>query len=180
MKTLTIGIDIDDTITKTFEKSEEYLLKHNEYIPYEELYQGKTERAINFVKKRLETIQNECIPKENAIEVIKRLKDKGNKIVIITARGSEIPYNYEKVTKEYLKKYDIPYDKLIFKSLNKGLDSKNNNVDILIDDREENLDSAIEYGVKPIKFKSIREPISKYPTFDSWLNLEKYLEGGKY
>ena len=66
---------------------------------------------------------------------------------------------------------------MIFSSINKGLDCKNNNIDILIDDREENLDSAIDYGIIPIKFKSVREPVSKYPTFDNWLYLEKYLEG---
>ena len=66
---------------------------------------------------------------------------------------------------------------MIFSSINKGLDCKNNNIDILIDDREENLDSAIDYGIIPITFKSVREPVSKYPTFDNWLYLEKYLEG---
>ena len=173
----TIGIDNDDTITNTFDKAEEYLINHIEYIPYDELYEGKTERAINFAKERLETIQRECLPKEHAIEVIKRLKDKGYKIIIITARGSELKYDHEKITKDYFKKYNIPYDDMIFSSINKGLDCKNNNIDILIDDREENLDSAIDYGIIPIKFKSVREPVSKYPTFDNWLYLEKYLEG---
>ena len=96
----TIGIDIDDTITNTFEKAEEYLINHIEYISYDELYEGKTERAINFAKERLETIQRECLPKEHAIEVIKRLKDKGYKIIIITARGSELKYDHEKITKD--------------------------------------------------------------------------------
>ena len=128
----TIGIDIDDTITNTFEKAEEYLINHIEYISYDELYEGKTERAINFAKERLETIQRECLPKEHAIEVIKRLKDKGYKIIIITARGSELKYDHEKITKDYFKKYNIPYDDMIFSSINKGLDCKNNNIDILL------------------------------------------------
>lgn len=179
-KKLTIGIDIDDTITKTLEKAEEYLINHDEYIPYEELCGIKTSRAIKFAQERLETIQKECQPKDNVIEVLKRLKSKGNRIIIITARGSDLDYNYETITKEYLKKYNIPYDDIIFESVNKGLDCKNSNIDILIDDREYNLDSAIEYGIIPIKFKSSKEPISKYPTFDNWLYLEKYIEGGEF
>lgn len=173
----TIGIDIDDTITNTFEKAKEYLANNMEYFPCDELYEGKSERAINFAKKNLEIIQKECLPKEHSIEVIKRLKAKGYKIIIVTARGSEIDYDHETITKNYFKKHQIPYDDIIFSSTNKGLDCKNNNIDMLIDDREENLDSAANYGVVPIKIKSIKEPLSKYPMFDNWLYLEKYLEG---
>ncbi len=64
-------------------------------------------------------------PRENMIKLIRGLKKKEHKITIFTRRGAS-GKNARKLTEEWLKKYDIPYDELIIEKPH---------YDLLIDDR---------------------------------------------
>ena len=75
--------------------------------------------------------------KENAKEVIDRLRAKGHKIIIITARGY-IRYVMELlILLELFKEHGINYDKIIFQARSKVNACKANNVDLMIDDSVE-------------------------------------------
>lgn len=143
-----IGIDIDNVISdldKTF--LEEFLKedknKRNKGIvnpSAEHMTQGMfdwTQDEIdNFLVNNMErmSMSFELIPQSKYY--INKLKDDGNKIIIITGRGNRIFKNPEKVTKKWLENKEIYYDKLIFtKSSNKIEECKNAKVDIMLDDR---------------------------------------------
>lgn len=78
-------------------------------------------------------------------EVIKKLKDEGNEIYIITARSSDL--SYTNVTTEemkndvrnWLKKYDIGYDQLLFTPDDKLKICTENKIDIMIEDNPKNI-----------------------------------------
>jgi len=64
-------------------------------------------------------------PRKKMLKIIKELKDRGHKIVIFTRRDA-CGKNARELTKQWLEKYKIPYDKLI---------TEKPHFDILIDDR---------------------------------------------
>ena len=92
-------------------------------------------------------------PRKKMLEIIKQLKEKGHKIMIFTRRNA-CGKNARKLTKQWLKKYDVPYDKLI---------TKKPHFDILIDDRAYNphQSSFINYKSVIIKCEEICESMRK-------------------
>lgn len=149
-----IGIDIDGCITDIarfvadygtkfcYENNIKYVLKEDEYdeskalgISYEE-----TEK---FWNKYLPYYSIEYKPREFVSEVINKLKE-NNEIYIITARDEAgLPPEYyghmQELVKEWLKKYSINYDKLIFTKGSKLPYCLENNIDIMIEDSPYNL-----------------------------------------
>ena len=82
-----------------------------------------------------------------ANEVIKLLKEDGYVIYIITARGNPLSDSIkfmskeeiEKITINWLKQNDICYDKIIFSEEDKLDICLNNNIDIMIEDKVDNI-----------------------------------------
>ncbi|MDD2505122.1 MAG: hypothetical protein PHF21_02480, partial [Bacilli bacterium] len=112
-------------------------------------------------------------------EALMTLKEKGYKLIFITARGSDyeffIDYDYVGVTEEIFKKYNIPYDKIIYRCYPKGLKAKEEKIDIFIDDKEENLDDISKHGIKCIKKVDNLTNKSNYKQFDNWEDILKYI-----
>lgn len=85
----------------------------------------------------------------NAKEVIDKLKADGNEIYIITSRDNGEYVNPEKMTREWLEKYEIYFDKLILTGrYEKGPVCKENNIDIMIEDSIKNCEDIENNGVK--------------------------------
>ena len=81
-----------------------------------------------------------------ASDIIKRLKEKGNNIFLITARWNTNENNVENVTIKWLENNNVIYDKLF---LNAEANRKvqiveENNIDIFIDDSFENCKDVSE------------------------------------
>lgn len=168
-----IGIDIDDTITN----SKEYIteIKRNvfpERNPHELLPDAV---FVKFMEKFDDSLHKNVTLKSNVHEVFNWMKEKGHKIIFITARGyySKNAYNN---TIEYLAKNDIPYDKLICEAYDKGLVAKENNIDLFIDDKLTNCQSVKEQGIDVIKFRRVDEENNGFFTVDNWLDIKKYIE----
>ena len=73
--------------------------------------------------------------------MIRKLKETGNSIYIITAR-TKIQNPYE-ITQQMLKRYNIVYDEIIVQKDKKQF-CIDNNIDILIDDEPQNINSVSE------------------------------------
>ena len=150
-----IGIDIDDTITDLsdiFLKYATLYNKENEIDFKIDKTQWDIDKAfgwnnddfMKFSKKYLEILLNEAKPKKGCVDVINKLREDGNKIVIITARNSEElidPYDF---TKNWLELNNIGFDKLVVNSNKKEEDCINNKIDVFIDDRLENCEKVYE------------------------------------
>ena len=159
---MNIGIDIDDTITDTFdylipyvaeyfETDIEYLKNNN--ISYCNLPQEWKKRELDFAKKYYDNIVVDTPIKTNAREYIRKIKELGHNIFIITARNNELYIDAYKKTEEQLKTNDIYYDKLIC-TFNKGKACIDEHIDLMIDDSIHNCKEASEVGTQVILFNS--------------------------
>ena len=122
-----------------------------------EKFNWTEEQENKFWNKYLEKYVTESEPREYAREIIKKLKEEGNNIYIITARNEEgLPAEaygkMQQFTKTWLDKNNIMYDKLIFapddEKINQCIE---NNVDVMIEDSPRNILSI-----------SSRIPVIKY------------------
>lgn len=151
---MNIGIDVDgtliDTATYLFEKGEAYF------------HRRPGDRETMDVKKMFSLTQKErnrfgaryllpyCIKSpiiENAAEIIKQLKDEGNRILIITSRAFTSRQGLmgllsRRLLKRWLKKMAVPYDAISFcdnNSASKEAHCRMLDVDVMIDDNPDNL-----------------------------------------
>ena len=140
-----IGIDLDDTITKTDEILFKYAKIYNEEekilfnINREEWNLTKAfgwneENIKEFFSKYLKSIYEEAEIKENAKERINKLKDDGNEIIIITARDTKSLKEVHKVCKDWLINNKINVDKIVVDGKDKAQKCLENKIDIFIDD----------------------------------------------
>lgn len=148
-----IGIDIDDTITNSYRLIFEQIGKYynvNSYTLIEKGYKyedilADERRFPNYQKFSRDVVEG-LIPnvsiKHGAKEIIKRLKDEGNEIIIITARDDIEFSDPLNLTINFLKENDIYYDELHIAIKNKGKFCRENNIDVLIDDSIKNCTSA--------------------------------------
>ena len=175
-----IGIDLDNTVCNTHEEVNKYREKYakDNNIDISEIKSNNDYHEDFFSKYMIEILSNATI-KDNLSEVIKRLKDKGNEIYIITARSNNYiskRIDTLKPTKKWLKKNNIKYDKLIVNVNHEGkaLACLKNKVDIMVDDDIINYEEITKVGVKCILFDDLnRYDLNKVT---NWLDLEKEIE----
>ena len=178
-KNITIGIDLDDTISSSNEM----------FIKYAKLY--NKEKKINFkidetqwdldksfgwndnnykefCKQYLRTLLNEAEIKYNAAEKKKKIKNEGYKIIIITSRNEKELNDMYSFTEKWLKNHNINYDKLIINSLQKEEECLKNKVNIFIDDNMKNCMNV---------YKKLQIPVflfdGLYNTNDKYSNIER-------
>ena len=151
-----IGIDIDGVLTDIEQWELDYLSKYylesyNKYIKNPkgygsyQIFEGTNEEDAFLWNKAIYKYIKEP-PRKFASEVIKKLKDENNEIYIITNRSSDLSYvenmnkeQMENIVKNWLKKYNILYDKLIFSNSDKLDVCIKNNIDIMIEDKPKNI-----------------------------------------
>lgn len=148
-KKLTLGIDLDDTITNSIESLLNYAKLYNKekgisfpidenQWDFDKAFGWNENNIIEFTSKYLKTLLKEATIKEGAVETIEKLREEGYEIVVITARYEKElgdPYNF---TKAWLEENNIFFDKLIVNSKEKEIDCLKNNVEIFIDDNVNN------------------------------------------
>ena len=139
-----IGIDIDNCISNFDDVLLEEYIKHDKKLrntgiindkPYyitEGMFDWSKEENDNFYYNNIQRIAMSLKPLNNAKEVIDKLKADGNEIYIITSRDNGEYINPEEMTREWLKKYDIVYDKLILTGkYQKGPVCREHKIDIM-------------------------------------------------
>lgn len=165
---MNIGIDIDGVLTDleraTIDFGTKMCIEENWPITMDlskywevEAFGWTSEQADKFWNKYLVEYVTQSPARRFAKEIISKLREEGNNIYIITARDeSGMPPEYygkmQQLTREWLEKYEIEYDKLIFAKDSEKLEKcLENNVDIMIEDSPRNIRN-ISSKVKVIKF----------------------------
>ena len=156
-----IGIDIDNCISNFDDVLLEEYLKHDKELRNTEIvdenpiyisigmFDWSKEENDDFYYNNIQRIAMSLKPLNNAKEVIDKLKADGNEIYIISSRDNGEYINPEKMTREWLKKYDIYFDKLILTGrYEKGPVCKENNIDIMIEDSIKNCEDIENNGVE--------------------------------
>lgn len=161
---MNIGIDIDDTISNTYETVIPYAQKYQiEELHKSPILDRNGEFATHKYTKALHNWNDEeenifwekyylqMLPKVSAkalaSESIKELS-KHNKIYLITARWDTEQQEVEKITKKWLEDNEIIYDKLILNAGTKLESCQKYNIDIFIDDSFKNCKELAENGIK--------------------------------
>lgn len=167
---MNIGIDIDDTISNTFETFLPYMKKfveqdlnrkldlnlssRTDYYNIIEKYGISEEEArtfwVNYYVEILENVQ----PRKSAVEVINTLKEKGHKIFLITARFDDGIVDVKAITEKWLEVNKINYDKLIINSHNKLETTKQENINLFIDDSIRNCEMVSSGDIKTYMFST--------------------------
>ena len=194
-----IGIDIDDTISDTY----------NSLFPYAQKYtietlgrSGKlnTMQAVNHMYIRTmhnwtdtedqefwnmyyDTFVKDVKIKPLAKEYLDKLA-KDNEIYLITARFPGRSVNIKELTIDWLKENEVPYDKLIFDAQDKVSIAKNLGLDLFIDDSYTNCKAISESGIKTLIMDSVvnsKFDIDNVTRVFSWPHIyqeyEKILKG---
>lgn len=155
------GIDIDDTIADTYEIICVYAYEYTMNVlkrevklnfcncrqhDYSKTIFGWTdEESDKFWDLYLDKIFLNVKPFSLCSEYLSKLRNEGNEIIFITARYGE---SVERLTKEWLQKNNIIYDKLIVEAQYKGKVALENNIDIFIDDSLQNCIEVSNLGIK--------------------------------
>lgn len=158
---MNIGIDIDDTISETFETLLPYAQKYTiedlkikseinmnqdflDHFYIVKMNGWKEQEAISFWNKYYGEILKKVNIKKFAAEVINRLKKEGHKIYLITARWDMPNDDIQGITKKWLIENNVEYDELIINASDKLQLIKEKNIDIFIDDSFTNCKSIAE------------------------------------
>lgn len=158
-----IGIDIDNVISNfNDELLKEYLkydkelrntgiINEDVFIRYG-MFDWTEKEESEFYKNNIERIAKKLQPLNRATETIKKLKEDGNEIIIISGRNNGEYNNPYKLTEEWLAKYNIVYDKVIltnaYNKEEKANVCKENNIDIMIEDSTQTAINIEKVGTK--------------------------------
>ncbi len=146
-----IGIDIDGVLTNyenfirvygtKFNYEENIEMKNLDFSKYDEqeTYNWTNEQYEKFWNQYLEWYATKYPAREYSSEILKTLKNRGNEIIIITARNNEgLPKEKHQemkvLVKQWLKENDIIYDKLIFSESSKRKICIEEKIDVMVDD----------------------------------------------
>ena len=154
-----IGIDIDDTMTfikddlleaainydKSLGNSGKFL-NDNYYVG--KRFEWNKEEYSYFMGEVRKQVVNNAKLRPGLIEVLTKLKEMGHEIIIITARSNRYYKDSHNMTIDWLRKEQIPYDKLILPSVNKKKDCLEEQIDIFLDDDVNNCLSVSSAGIK--------------------------------
>lgn len=162
---MNIGIDLDDVVYDTSAEVEKEIEKANNprLLDYKvQLMRGAMNElppdVTQFLKDTIISYTSNAKPIKDAIDTLKKLRDDGHTITIITARCDTIKDGVVGTTLNSLKKYGIDkgilYDKIIFEGANKGDVCEKEKIDLFVDDSPINCMQVRERGINVLAFKS--------------------------
>ena len=176
-----IGIDIDDTLCKTKELVE---LKLHDYcddnnLNIDNISSNEIEME-KFYNEYLEEIYKDAEVKKNAVDVLRRLKNKGNEIFVITARGAKFKtdIDFYKVTVDWLEKNNIVVDGIMTSCYgeNKVSVCKREKIDIMVESDPYNYKLLTNNNILCLLFDDHDLVSFGEYDFSSWTEIEKFIE----
>ena len=183
-----IGLDIDGVIIDSergFKVSAElFSLEHfgedrlvdNSVAHVEERYNWPDEYKKKWHYECLTKVAEESNFMPGAIEVIKRLKDMGHELVIITARGGFVP-RMKDIALEQFEKAGLKFDDYHFVVHEKGKLCKEIGIDVMIEDEYNNCLKVANEGITTLYFRDVKmKKIEKenVKEVNNWGEIYKY------
>lgn len=183
---MNLGIDIDNVIT-AFDNGllKEFLiqdkLKRNSGIVNPKadhitkgMFDWSEDEVHEFYANHMERIAKGLSPRRNCKKYMDKLLADGHKLILISHRAYPDYKEPEKTTIEWLKKHKINYTKLVIsKSADKTEECRQNNIDIMIDDRAGQCQKMSANGINCILMltKHNRNRKGNLSFATSWKNL---------
>ena len=180
-----IGIDIDDTITNTFDFLMPYIAEYfgidknylvQNSISYSNLPQELEGREKDFERIYCNNYIINAPVKADASKYINKIRDLGHNICIITARNNNIFNDAYDVSSRQLKQNNIHYDKLVC-SFDKQESFINEKIELLIDDSVDHCTKARSNGIDTLLFnsKENKKRETNLKRVDNWEDVYNYI-----
>lgn len=170
-----IGIDIDDTLTNTKELQHFYWKEYYNENPTSEFTENIPENINRFGNDYIDEFWNKYrfklfnpSFKDNASNIIKRLREENNIIYIITSRPNDKYPDLVNKLKTMFDENNIEYDFICTSIKNKAEFLVTNDIDILIDDDILHIEESIKNGKEAILFNDIE--FDGYKT-NNWIDI---------
>ena len=186
---MVIGIDMDDTICSTNELIIEVADKYDKEVlggtgikdinayEFTEMMGWEKDMKGKFFADRLEYIMDNAPIKEGAREVINRLHDNGWKGLIISFRKDKYLSNPFKLTKDWLDRNDVHYDKIFVNTGTKTDECIENNVTLFVDDKESHCEDVSSTGIDVLLFtNAYNHDEKRFKRVDNWYQIEDYIK----
>ncbi len=189
-----IGVDIDDTLTdirdevgaaalkyaqslnKDIDETKVVWDKNNNGSSFKERYNFNYDELLYFFGNIQENITKKAKPREDVVDVIKKLREDGHKIYIITARDSEFHNNPYELSKTWLNKNNIEYDKLIVDARDKAKICREQNIEIFIDDKLSNCLQISNENIVTIRITNYTEQHQNIVNKKNWKEIYEYIK----
>lgn len=174
---MNIGIDIDDTITYTYETllpmiALKYGMNINKLMSQKPSYKMLSKSLPNyeeFASANYSTMAKIVPLRDGVVDILTKLREQGHKIIFITARNHTEYDNPYKLSKEYLDFNKIPYDKLIVNASDKVKYCILESIDLFIDDNTNHCKAVQRRGIDTLQFDTIfTEKIKGLERVNSW------------
>ena len=190
---MVIGIDMDDTICSTNELIIDVADRYDKEVlggsgvkdvnayEFTEMMGWPEGMKGKFFADRLEYIMSNSPIKPHAREIINKLHDEGNQIVIISFRKDKYLTDPYKLTEKWLKDNDVKYDKLFVNTGTKEDECLENNVKLFIDDKESHCEDVSKVGVNVLLFtNAYNHDENRFKRVDNWLEVYDYIKENYY
>ena len=180
-----IGIDIDDTITYTYEMllpmvAVRYgisLSKLYEELPTYKKLNATLPDYAHFASESLPVAAKLTPIRDGALETITKLKDDGHEIVFITARNHEEFVEPYKISFDFLKVNKVPYDKLLVNIKRKDKQCLMEKIDLFIDDNNDNCRAVHKAGVETLQFGTLfTKKLKNIERVESWQDVYTFVQ----
>ncbi len=157
-----IAIDLDDTLSVVdrMKGAKEYLARKS--LPFrlldehahvlQNMYDWKIEDVNAFIRDGGIKVFTEAPPREGARETLKKWRDAGHRVIILTARIPEWFGDPVEVSRGWLDRNEIPYDEIVANVWEKGEYCVEHGIGILIEDNFEISKKAQDLGVNAVLF----------------------------
>lgn len=191
---MNIGLDIDNVITAFDKKILKEFIKEDKNKRNAGIINKKAQHIVHgmfdwskdevdeFFAKNMESFAKVLKPRRGSKKYMEKLISDGHKLILISHRVYPHYKEAEKTTINWLYEYKIPYNKLIIsKSPNKADECKENNIDLMVDDRANQCNLMVENGVKCILMltKYNKNEAGDLPTTSNWKSLYRKIKQWK-
>ena len=186
-----IGIDIDNVLSNFDEILLEEFLKHdkelrntgivnNDVYITKGMFDWSKEEQDEFYYNNIERIAKSLEVLKDAPEYIRKLKEEGNEIYIISGRDNGEYSDPYKMTIDWLNKYNIVYDELILTNANNTLEKAKicleNDIDIMIDDSTRILLEVYNSGITALLMDTpYNRKVNNLQRVHSWKEIYEYI-----
>lgn len=191
---MNIGVDIDNVLSNFNEVLLNDYINHdkelrnngiiNDNVYIRKMFDWSESEEKQYYKENIERLSNSFKPIKNCSKFIKKLRDNGNYIYIISGRDNgeySDPYN---MTTKWLEKYGIEYDKLILTNAYNHQEKADicieNNIDIMIDDSINVCIKCTESHIKSLLFNTeYNKNETRFTRVNNWEEIYNYINNYK-
>lgn len=157
---MNIGIDIDDTLSDLFAFKVKFATKYikENHLPYKlvnkhgvlfsDIFDWPMEECDKFWYANADKMLSLVPPRKDVQAVLKKLRNDGHKLIIITARNAKWHTDPYKLSTDWLNKNNIIFDKLLIGHEDKLQACLDEKIDIFIDDSPKIIQKLNENNIK--------------------------------